>query len=121
MSTVESANAVNDGTKGFQTSERSDTTMERCTSNPAFEAMEQGRATQAAGGLLPSGERLSFRTGDIPAGLRELAAQGLTSTEAGNLGAHLLGLAQTDDGWTIDEIERLLFARHLVSSQRVWS
>ena len=96
--------------------------MERRTSNPAFEPSDRGRATQTARGLVPPGERLSFRTADdLSAALRELAAQGFTSTEAGNLGAYLLGLARTDDGWTIDEIERLLFARHLVSSQRIRS
>ena len=96
--------------------------MERCTSNPAFEPLDRGRATQTARGPVPPGERRTGRPADdIPAALRELATQGFTSTEAGNLGAYLLGLARTDDGWTIDEIERLLFARHLVSSQRVWS
>jgi hypothetical protein len=96
--------------------------MERCTSNPAFEPLDRGRARQTARGPVPPGERLSSRTADdIPAALRELAAEGFTSTEAGNLGAYLLGLARTDDGWTIEEIERLLFARHLVSSLRIWS
>jgi hypothetical protein len=94
--------------------------MERCTSNPAFEPSDRGRATQTARGLLPSGERLSFRTADeIPAALPELATQGFTSTEAGNLGAYLPGLARTDDGWTIDEIERLLFVRHLVTRRHI--
>jgi hypothetical protein len=96
--------------------------MERCTTNPAFEPSDRGRATQTARGLPPPGGRLSFRTtDDIPGALRELLAQGFTSTEAGNLAAYLLGLARTNEGWTIDEIERLLFVRHLLTRQRIWS
>jgi hypothetical protein len=71
---------------------------------------------------MPAGEGGSFRTtDDIPAALRELRAQGFTSTEAGNLAAYHLGLTHTNDGWTIDEIERLLFVRHLVTRRHIWS
>jgi hypothetical protein len=96
--------------------------MECCTTRPAFEPSDPGRATRTAPGVLPPGDDLSFRaTGVIPRASRELVAQGFTSTEAGNLAAYLIGLGRTNDGWTIDEIERLLFVRHLVSRQRIRS
>jgi len=96
--------------------------MECRTTNPVFKRSDPGRATRTTRGVLPPGEGLSFRTADvIPGAFRELVAQGLTSTEAGNLAAYLIGLGRTNDGWTIDEIERLLFVRHLVSRQRIRS
>ncbi len=58
---------------------------------------------------------------DVPSALRDLVAQGFTSTEAGNLAACLLGLARTDEGWRIDEIERLLFVHHLVAHRHLRS
>jgi hypothetical protein len=96
--------------------------MESCTTNPVFKPSDPGRATQTARGVLPPGERRSFRAADVITGAsRELLAQGFTLTEAGNLAAYLIGLGRTNDGWTIDEIERLLFVRHLVSRQRIRS
>ena len=96
--------------------------MECWTTNPVFKPSDPGRATQTAPGVLPPGEGLSFRTTDvIPGASRELVAQGFTPTEAGSLAAYLFGLAPADGGWTIDEIERLLFVRHLVSRQRIRS
>ena len=44
---------------------------------------------------------------------------GLTAIEAGNLTAHLSGLRVTDQGWTPQEIERLLFLRALVELGRI--
>ena len=44
---------------------------------------------------------------------------GLTSIEAGNLTAHLSGLHVAERGWTIQEIERLLFVRALVERGRI--
>ena len=45
---------------------------------------------------------------------RELGARGLAPTEAGNLTAYLRGLRPVDKGWTVAEINRLLFLRYLV-------
>jgi hypothetical protein len=44
---------------------------------------------------------------------------GLSPAEAGNLTAHLNGLRIADQGWTLHEIERLLFLRALVESGRI--
>ena len=46
---------------------------------------------------------------------------GSEPTEAGNLTAYLIGLAPVESGWTVDEIERLLFVRHLVERRRIKS
>jgi hypothetical protein len=48
-----------------------------------------------------------------------LRAMGWTEGEAGNLVAHLAGLAVTRKGWRIREVEGLLFIRSLVSSGRL--
>jgi hypothetical protein len=45
---------------------------------------------------------------------RDLGARGLAPTEAGNLTAYLRGLRPVDGGWTVAEIDHLLFLRHLV-------
>jgi hypothetical protein len=96
--------------------------MERCTAHPPFEPSDSGPATWTQRRPPPAGQRFFAPTDDdIPAALRELVAQGFTSAEAGNLAAYLLGLAHADDGWTIEEIERLLFVRHLVTRQRLGS
>jgi hypothetical protein len=50
---------------------------------------------------------------------RVLRAMGWTEGEAGNLVAHLAGLAVTRKGWRIREVEGLLFIRSLVSSGRL--
>ena len=41
--------------------------------------------------------------------------------EAGNLVALASGLAPVEGGWTNAEINRLLFLRHLVATQRLGS
>ena len=50
---------------------------------------------------------------------RDLAAKGLAPTEAGNLTAYLRGLRPVDQGWTVAEIDRLLFLRYLVDRDRL--
>jgi hypothetical protein len=45
---------------------------------------------------------------------RDLGAKGLAPAEAGNLTAYLRGLRPVDQGWTVGEIDRLLFLRYLV-------
>jgi hypothetical protein len=49
---------------------------------------------------------------------RDLGAKGLAPAEAGNLTAYLRGLRPVDQGWTVAEIDRLLFLRYLVDRGR---
>jgi hypothetical protein len=68
-------------------------------------------------------------TSDAPSSPREqrtvrstyqrLRMVGLSATEAGNLTAHLNGLHVAEQGWTLQEIERLLFIRALVELGRM--
>ncbi len=50
---------------------------------------------------------------------RALIRQGLESTEAANLVAYLNGLRVGDASWTLGEINRVLFLRHLYRSGRL--
>ena len=50
---------------------------------------------------------------------QRLRMVGLTANEAGNLTARLNGLHVTEQGWTPQEIERLLFVRALVDLGRI--
>lgn len=50
---------------------------------------------------------------------RALIRQGLATTEATNLVAYLNGLRVGDASWTLDEINRVLFLRHLYRSGRL--
>lgn len=52
---------------------------------------------------------------------RRLRIAGLTAAQAGNLTARLSGLSPVRTGWSVTEIERLLFLRSLVDSGRVRS
>jgi hypothetical protein len=52
---------------------------------------------------------------------RDLGAKGLAPAEAGNLTAYLRGLRPVDRGWTVAEIDRLLFLRYLVDRGRLES
>ncbi len=61
---------------------------------------------------LPGSERI---TGTY----RALIRRGLGSTEAANLVAYLNGLRVGEASWTLGEINRLLFLRHLYRSGRL--
>jgi hypothetical protein len=52
---------------------------------------------------------------------RRLRIAGLTAAQAGNLTARLSGLSPVRTGWSVSEIERLLFLRSLVDTGRVRS
>jgi hypothetical protein len=52
---------------------------------------------------------------------RRLRMGGLTMSEAGNLTAHVKGLHAVPGGWTVEEIERLLFVREMVRQGRLGS
>lgn len=49
------------------------------------------------------------------AAYRELRLRGFGQRAAGNLTAYLRGIRPVESGWTLYEIERLLFIRYLVS------
>ena len=55
----------------------------------------------------------------IRAAYRGLRAIGLSESEAANLSAHLAGLAHASRGWSLREVERLLFIRSLVDQGRI--
>lgn len=59
--------------------------------------------------------------GDVRTASRYLTALGFRPAEAGNLTAYLHGLAPVEGGWTVDEIERLLFVGHLAAGGRIRS
>jgi len=52
---------------------------------------------------------------------RRLRLAGLTAREAGTLTGHLAGLRIVPSGWSIEEVERLLFVRELVRTDRMGS
>jgi hypothetical protein len=47
---------------------------------------------------------------------RLLMIRGLTSVEAGNVVAHVIGIHPTETGWTVDEIKHVVAIRALVAS-----
>ena len=52
---------------------------------------------------------------------RRLRFAGLSAREAGSLVGHLRGLSSVPGGWTIEEVEHLLFVRELVRLGRMGS
>ena len=56
---------------------------------------------------------------DARATYHGLLIGGLTSSEAANLTAHLAGLRIPAHGWTLRQIEHLLFLRSVVESGRL--
>ena len=50
---------------------------------------------------------------------RHLRILGLEPSEAGNLAAFVRGIPPVATGWTVKEIDRLLFLRYLVERRRV--
>lgn len=52
---------------------------------------------------------------------RDLGAIGLAPREAGNLTAYVRGIRPAEGGWTVAEIDRLLFLRYLVDRGRIGS
>ncbi|HXG40745.1 MAG TPA: hypothetical protein VNJ28_07355 [Candidatus Limnocylindrales bacterium] len=59
--------------------------------------------------------------GEVRFVYQRLRMAGLTGIEAGNLTAHLAGLRVARKGWTVQEIESLLFIRALVDGGRLRS
>jgi hypothetical protein len=58
---------------------------------------------------------------DLPvaATTRRLQLCGLSVAEASNLIAHLRGLPAVDSGWTVRQIDHLLFLRSIVETHRL--
>ena len=52
---------------------------------------------------------------------QRLRTVGLGSREAASLTARLVGVPMVPGGWTVEELERLLFARELVRTGRMGS
>jgi hypothetical protein len=82
--------------------------------------------------MIPSSDDTTIRAGEPadPTGVggdpaqrtfRRLRMGGLTMSEAGNLTAHVKGLHAVPGGWTVEEIERLLFVREMVRQGRISS
>lgn len=69
----------------------------------------------------PSTPAADPTTGSVRSMYRRLRMGGLDAREAGNLTAHLTGLRVVPHGWTVQEIERLLFVRELVRLRRMGS
>jgi hypothetical protein len=67
---------------------------------------------------LPSADHRS-RTGAVDETYRGLRAIGWSDGEAGNLAAYLAGIGKVRNGWTIREVEGLLFIRALVADGRL--
>jgi hypothetical protein len=55
---------------------------------------------------------------DLPVGAttRQLLRCGLSTTEAANLTAHLVGLPVARTGWTVRQVEHLVFLRSIVET-----
>ncbi|HEY6057940.1 MAG TPA: hypothetical protein VIV06_07895 [Candidatus Limnocylindrales bacterium] len=56
---------------------------------------------------------------DVRATYQRLLIGGLTPGEAGNLTARLAGLRLCSSGWTLQQIEHLVFLRSVVDSGRL--
>lgn len=59
------------------------------------------------------------RPGPVHETYRGLRAIGWSEREAGNLAAYLEGIGPDRNGWSIREVEQLLFIRALVAEGRV--
>jgi len=82
----------------------------------------RGDAARAARGVASGHDPLrGRRVGSARAIYRLLGSKGGLPAEAGNLTAFLSGLAPVASGWSIDEVERLLFVRNLVDHGRLRS
>ena len=56
---------------------------------------------------------------DVARTARGLLLAGLSPTEASNLAAHLAGLPPAGTGWTVRQVEHLLFLRSIVETGRL--
>lgn len=78
------------------------------------------RSQQATDAQAPVVEPVP-RIHPVRATFRRLCMAGLTPHEAGTLTGHLAGLRIVPGGWSIGEVERLLFVRELVRIGRIGS
>ena len=83
-----------------------------------------GRLPDRSGRRLPAvpGSRRRAARASATLGVyRDLGALALSTSEAGNLTAYVRGIRPVERGWTVAEIDRLLFLRHLVDRGRIGS
>jgi hypothetical protein len=67
----------------------------------------------------PDDDERARRLLPVAATTRRLQLCGLSVAEASNLTAHLNGLPAVKSGWTVRQIEHLLFLRSIVETQRL--
>jgi hypothetical protein len=67
----------------------------------------------------PRPRERSYRDVPVAATSRRLQLCGLSVVEASNLTAHLNGLPAVKSGWTVRQIEHLLFLRSIVMTGRL--
>ena len=67
----------------------------------------------------PGSRERALRKAPVAATSRRLQLCGLSVAEASNLTAHLNGLQAVESGWTVSQIEHLLFLRSIVMSGRL--
>ena len=67
----------------------------------------------------PNDHERGRRNLPIAATTRRLQLCGLSVAEAANLTAHLSGLPVVKSGWTVRQIEHLLFLRSIVETRRL--
>jgi hypothetical protein len=90
------------------------------TSGPPRATDEAGRPVSVAemlADLVASGASTHAR--DPRATFMGLRWSGLTTEEAANLTARLSGIRSAPGGWTVGDIQRLLFLRWLVENRRL--
>jgi hypothetical protein len=81
--------------------------------------MSNGEEHQDRGDVLVATPDCEHRT--VRSTYHGLRLVGLSAIEAGNLTAHLNGLQVAERGWSLSEIERILFLRALVDLGRISS
>jgi hypothetical protein len=94
---------------------------------PSIPSMKVGRPPRAAGAVRTRPTRPAeavavdgrLQPRQLRSTYNRLQLVGLSASEAGNLIAHLVGLRVSRQGWTVLEIERLLFIRSLALSGRL--
>jgi hypothetical protein len=67
----------------------------------------------------PPADESGRRALPVAATTRRLQLCGLSAAEASNLTAHLSGLPAVESGWTVRQIEHLLFLRSIVETHRL--
>jgi len=88
-------------------------------SNSIDDRGETEDVDSSAAALSSSSSTATLEPGRLRAIFYRLQLAGLSPGQAGNVTAHLVGLHAVQPGWTVQEIERLLFVRALVDQGRL--